>query len=51
MRGNFIDNERLMNIIKAKGTINSIKFIVENVKELTNNTFEDDTTIISLRKL
>ncbi len=51
MRGNFIDNERLINIIKAKGTINSIKFIVENVKELTNNTFEDDTTIISLRKL
>jgi len=51
MRGKFIDNERLMNIIKAKGTINSINFIEESVKELTNNTFEDDTTIISLRKL
>ena len=50
-RGNFIDNERLINIIKAKGKINSIKFIEESVKELTNDKFEDDTTIISLRKL
>ncbi|MCF6269412.1 MAG: SpoIIE family protein phosphatase [Melioribacteraceae bacterium] len=51
VRGEFIDNERLMNIIKGKGNINSIKFIEESVKELTNNVFEDDTTIISLRKL
>ncbi len=50
-RGNFIDNERLMNIIKAKGDINSIKFIEESVRELTNGKFEDDTTIISIRKL
>lgn len=50
-RGNFIDNERLINIIKAKGNINSIKFIEESVKELTGDKFEDDTTIISLRKL
>ncbi|MCK5457676.1 MAG: serine/threonine-protein phosphatase [Melioribacteraceae bacterium] len=50
-RGNFIDNERLINIIKAKGKINSIKFIEESVKELTNDKFEDDTTIISLKKL
>lgn len=51
IRGEFIDNERLMNIIKGKGDFNSIKFIEESVKELTNNTFEDDTTIISLKKL
>ncbi len=50
-RGNFIDTERLMNIIKAKGDINSIKFIEESVKELTNDKFEDDTTIISIKKL
>ncbi len=51
IRGEFIENERLINIIKGAGNINSIKFIEESVKELTNNTFEDDTTIISLRKL
>lgn len=50
-RGNFIDTERLTNIIKAKGDINSIKFIEESVKELTNDKFEDDTTIISIKKL
>lgn len=51
IRGEFIANERLINIIKGKGNINSIKFIEESVKELTNNNFEDDVTIISLRKL
>jgi len=50
-RGNFIDTDRLTNIIIAKGDINSIKFIEESVKELTNDRFEDDTTIISIKKL
>jgi len=51
IKGNFIDSERLKNIIKSKGNINSIQFIEESVTELTDNNFEDDTTIISLRKL
>jgi sigma-B regulation protein RsbU (phosphoserine phosphatase) len=51
LKGQSIENERLINFIKQKGSNNSLEFIEESVSKLTNNVFEDDVTIVCLKKV
>ncbi len=50
IKGESIENERLIEIILEKGDNDSLQFIEEKVAKLTNNKFEDDTTIICIQK-
>ncbi len=50
IKGKSIENERLIEILLEKGANNSLSFIEERVAKLTNNKFEDDTTIICIQK-
>ena len=50
IKGESIENERLIEIILQKGKNDSLKFIEDSVAKLTNNKFEDDTTIICIQK-
>ncbi len=50
IKGKSIENERLIEILLEKGDNNSLSFIEERVAKLTNNKFEDDTTIICIQK-
>jgi len=51
IQGVSIENERLIDIMLKKEDNDSLKFIVSNVEKLTNNKFEDDTTIICIQKV
>ncbi len=51
IKGESIENERLIDIILKKEDNDSLKFIVSSVEKLTNNKFEDDTTIICIKKV
>ncbi len=50
IKGESIENERLIEIILEKGDNDSLPYIEERVAKLTNNKFEDDTTIICIQK-
>ncbi|MDA3860290.1 MAG: fused response regulator/phosphatase [Melioribacteraceae bacterium] len=50
IKGESIENERLIDIILKKGENDSLQFIESSVSKLTNNIFEDDTTIICIQK-
>ena len=51
LKGESIQNERLIDLIKQKGLNNSLEFIEESVSKLTNGIFEDDVTIVCLKKI
>jgi sigma-B regulation protein RsbU (phosphoserine phosphatase) len=51
MKGESIENERLIELILSKGDNDSLEFIESGVAKLTNNKFEDDTTIICIKKI
>ena len=50
IKGESIENERLIEILLEKGDNDSLPYIEERVAKLTNNKFEDDTTIICIQK-
>lgn len=50
VEGQPIENERLIELILNKGDNDSLKYIESSVSKLTNNVFEDDTTIICIKK-
>lgn len=50
IKGKPIENERIIDFMKKKGKNNSLDFIEQSVNKLTNNTFEDDVTIVCLKK-
>jgi sigma-B regulation protein RsbU (phosphoserine phosphatase) len=50
IKGKSIENERVISFIKKKGENDSLDFIEKSVNKLTNNTFEDDVTIVCLKK-
>lgn len=50
IKGKSIENERLIDIILKKGDNDSLQFIEKSVAKMTNNQFEDDTTIICIKR-
>ncbi len=50
IKGRSIENERLIEIILQKGENDSLKYIKEQVSKLTNNKFEDDVTVVCIKK-
>lgn len=50
INGKSIENERLIDIMLKKEDNDSLQFIESSVAKLTNNKFEDDTTIICIKK-
>jgi sigma-B regulation protein RsbU (phosphoserine phosphatase) len=51
VKGESIENERLIELILNKGDNKALEYIEREVAKLTNNKFEDDTTIICIKKL
>lgn len=51
IKGQSIENERLIDLILNKGDNDPLEYIESEVAKLTNNKFEDDTTIICIKKL
>lgn len=50
IKGQSIENERLINIILEKGDKESLPFIDSSVAKLTNNKYEDDVTVVCIKK-
>jgi phosphoserine phosphatase RsbU/P len=50
VNGQPIENERLIEFMLNKGDNDSLEYIENSVSKLTNNVFEDDTTIICIKK-
>ncbi len=51
IKGKSIENERLIKLILSKGNNNALEYIEKEVAKLTNNKFEDDVTLICIKKM
>lgn len=51
IKGQSIENERLIEIILNKGENESLPFINESVAKLTNSKYEDDVTVVCIKKV